>query len=49
MSQPEPIRIIVDLTNPGQFFACCGLGPWLRGISEWEPPQTTAETQGANP
>lgn len=27
MSNPEPtiIRINVDLTNPGQFFACCGL------------------------
>jgi CRISPR-associated protein Csb3 len=25
MSQSEPIRINVDLTNPGQFFACCGL------------------------
>jgi CRISPR-associated protein Csb3 len=21
----DPIRIPVDLTNPGQFFACCGL------------------------
>jgi len=26
MSNPEPtIRVNVDLTNPGQFFACCGL------------------------
>lgn len=26
MSKPEPtIRINVDLSNPGQFFACCGL------------------------
>lgn len=25
MSSPEPIRINVDLSNPGQFFACCGL------------------------
>src|SRR5947208_763510 len=25
MSNPERIRINVDLTNPGQFFACCGL------------------------
>src|SRR5882762_5519087 len=26
MSRPEPsIRVNVDLTNPGQFFACCGL------------------------
>ena len=26
MTNPEPtIRINVDLTNPGQFFACCGL------------------------
>jgi len=26
MTNPEPtIRIPVDLTNPGQFFACCGL------------------------
>ena len=26
MNNPEPtIRINVDLTNPGQFFACCGL------------------------
>lgn len=25
MSTKEPIRIPVDLTNPGQFFACCGL------------------------
>ena len=25
MSNPEPIRINVDVTNPGQFFACCGL------------------------
>jgi CRISPR-associated protein Csb3 len=25
MSKPEPIRVNVDLTNPGQFFACCGL------------------------
>lgn len=26
MNSPEPtIRIDVDLTNPGQFFACCGL------------------------
>lgn len=26
MSNPEPsIRITVDLSNPGQFFACCGL------------------------
>ncbi len=22
---PHPIRVRVDLTNPGQFFACCGL------------------------
>ena len=29
MSTPQthysPIRVSVDLTNPGQFFACCGL------------------------
>lgn len=26
MTKPEPtIRVNVDLTNPGQFFACCGL------------------------
>lgn len=26
MSHPEPtIRINVDVTNPGQFFACCGV------------------------
>src|SRR5260221_583769 len=26
MNNPEPsIRVIVDPTNPGQFFACCGL------------------------
>lgn len=25
MSSSEPIRINVDLSNPGQFFACCGL------------------------
>jgi CRISPR-associated protein Csb3 len=25
MSNTEPIQIPVDLTNPGQFFACCGL------------------------
>ncbi|PHS02272.1 MAG: hypothetical protein COA78_21550 [Blastopirellula sp.] len=26
MNNPEPsIRVKVDLTNPGQFFACCGL------------------------
>jgi CRISPR-associated protein Csb3 len=25
MSNPEPIRVNVDVTNPGQFFACCGL------------------------
>lgn len=25
MNNSEPIRIPVDLTNPGQFFACCGL------------------------
>lgn len=26
MSNPEPsIRVVVDPTNPGQFFACCGL------------------------
>lgn len=26
MTNPEPtIRIVVDVTNPGQFFACCGL------------------------
>jgi len=26
MSNPEPsIRVKVDVTNPGQFFACCGL------------------------
>lgn len=25
MSNHEPIRINVDVTNPGQFFACCGL------------------------
>lgn len=25
MTKPEPIRINVDPTNPGQFFACCGL------------------------
>ena len=26
MSNPKPtIRINVDVTNPGQFFACCGL------------------------
>lgn len=28
MSHPEPaIRVNVDVTNPGQFFACCGLPP----------------------
>jgi CRISPR-associated protein Csx14 len=25
MTNPEPIRINVDATNPGQFFACCGM------------------------
>src|SRR5882672_10552493 len=25
MSNSDPIRINVDLSNPGQFFACCGL------------------------
>ena len=26
MTNPEPsIRVKVDPTNPGQFFACCGL------------------------
>jgi CRISPR-associated protein Csb3 len=25
MSAPDPIRVNVDPTNPGQFFACCGL------------------------
>jgi hypothetical protein len=25
MSSPEPIGINVDLSNPGQFFACCGI------------------------
>jgi CRISPR-associated protein Csb3 len=25
MSNAEPIRVKVDVTNPGQFFACCGL------------------------
>lgn len=25
MNNAKPIRINVDLTNPGQFFACCGL------------------------
>ncbi len=25
MTNPEPIHIKVDVTNPGQFFACCGL------------------------
>jgi CRISPR-associated protein Csb3 len=25
MAEPGPIRINVTLTNPGQFFACCGL------------------------
>jgi len=25
MNKPEPIGVNVDLTNPGQFFACCGL------------------------
>ena len=26
MTNPEPtIRINVDVSNPGQFFACCGL------------------------
>ncbi|MDP1796631.1 MAG: hypothetical protein Q8K78_04085, partial [Planctomycetaceae bacterium] len=26
MTNPEPnIRVQVDVTNPGQFFACCGL------------------------
>ena len=26
MSNPQPsIRVKVDVTNPGQFFACCGL------------------------
>ena len=25
MNSAEPIRISVDLSNPGQFFACCGL------------------------
>ena len=24
-SEADPIRVNVDLTNPGQFFACCGL------------------------
>lgn len=25
MTNPDPIRINVDVSNPGQFFACCGL------------------------
>ena len=25
MTKPDPIKINVDPTNPGQFFACCGL------------------------
>jgi CRISPR-associated protein Csx14 len=25
MSSSKPIRVNVDVTNPGQFFACCGL------------------------
>ena len=25
MTDTQPIRIPVKLTNPGQFFACCGL------------------------
>jgi len=45
MSNPQPnIRIPVDLTNPGQFFACCGLLEladrlWQPGAEGWfEPP-----------
>ncbi len=35
MNTPEAnIRVPVDLTNPGQFFACCGmLGDAARGHS----------------
>jgi CRISPR-associated protein Csb3 len=40
MSNPDPpIRINVDLTNPGQFFACCGLlelaGRLWNGAEGW--------------
>ncbi|MDZ7620681.1 MAG: hypothetical protein U1E05_27070 [Patescibacteria group bacterium] len=41
MSNPDPvITIPVDLTNPGQFFACCGLLEladrlWQRGAQGW--------------
>src|SRR4051812_46148510 len=38
MNGPDPtIRVGVDLTNPGQFFACCGLlelADRLRGDAE---------------
>lgn len=39
--RPEPaIRIRVDVTNPGQFFACCGLLElaeriWRRSLNSW--------------
>jgi CRISPR-associated protein Csb3 len=39
MSSKEPVRIPVDLTNPGQFFACCGLvelaDRWWPGAEGW--------------
>lgn len=33
MTLPQPnIKIPVDLTNPGQFFACCGLLEVAKGF-----------------
>ena len=32
------IRIRVDATNPGQFFACCGLLELASRLSEAKPP-----------
>jgi CRISPR-associated protein Csb3 len=59
MSNPEPsIRIIVDPTNPGQFFACCGLleladrlwdgaEGWFEGRHFCISPRVTAEDTSA--
>src|SRR5437762_2249912 len=55
MNNPEPtIRVAVDPTNPGQFFACCGLLEladrlWPGAEGWFEPGEFRMATGGGLP
>src|SRR5438093_13336327 len=53
MNTNANIRIPVDLTNPGQFFACCGLlelaDRLWPGAEGWFEPQDFCMTCGGSP